>query len=70
MINYDEIFNWCAELLWWLAPIIGLTYKELNVWIFVIIEPIVFFIMLGIIIKLRRDVKQLKLKANGQKIYT
>tara|TARA_R100000458_G_scaffold51172_1_gene51804 strand:- start:341 stop:538 length:198 start_codon:yes stop_codon:yes gene_type:complete len=65
MINYDEIFNWCAELLWWLAPIIGLTYKELNVWIFVIIEPIVFFIMLGIIIKLRRDVKQLKLKANG-----
>ena len=65
MMNYDEIFNWCAELLWWLAPIIGLTYKELNVWIFVIIEPIVFFIMLGIIIKLRRDVKQLKLKANG-----
>ena len=65
MMNYDEIFNWCAELLWWLAPIIGLTYKELNVWIFVIIEPIVFFIMLGIIIKLRREVKQLKLKANG-----
>ena len=65
MMNYDEIFNWCAELLWWLAPIIGLTYKELNVWIFVIIEPIVFFIMLGIIIKLRRDVKRLKLKANG-----
>ena len=64
MMNYDEIFNWCAELLWWLAPIIGLTYKELNVLLFVILEPIIFFIMLAIIIKLMKDIKRLKLKTN------
>ena len=60
MINYNELFTKCAEFLYWLAPLVGMTYKEINIWIFVIIEPIVFLIMLLIIIKLKVDNKRLK----------
>ena len=56
----DEIFNACVELLKWLGQILGLTYNEINVWIFVIIEPIIFIIMLIWIIRLRKKIKLLK----------
>jgi hypothetical protein len=45
------IFNKCVDFLMWLGPLFNLTYKEINVLIFVIIEPIIFLIMLFIIIK-------------------
>ncbi len=56
----DEIFNYCVELLYYLGDIVGLTYKEINVWIFVIIEPIIFIIMLVWIIRLRKKIKLLR----------
>lgn len=37
-------------LLYYLEDIVWLTYKEINVWLFVIIEPIIFISMLGQII--------------------
>ncbi len=37
----DEIFDWCVRLLVFLAPQFGMTYKEINVWIFVIIWPVI-----------------------------
>ncbi len=55
----DEIFNYCVELLYYWGDIVGLTYKEINVWIFVIIEPIIFIIMLVWIIRLRKKIKLL-----------
>ena len=48
-MNY--IFDKCVELLLWLGPVFNLTYKEINVLIFVIIEPTIFMIMLYIILK-------------------
>ena len=45
-MDYNRLFHECAEFLRWLAPIFNMTYKEINIWIFVIIEPIVFFVML------------------------
>jgi hypothetical protein len=36
----DTIFDWCVALLIYLADVFGITYKEINVWIFVIIWPI------------------------------
>jgi len=56
----DEIFNYCVELLYYWGDIVGLSYKEINVWIFVIIEPIIFIIMLVWIIRLRKKIKQKK----------
>ncbi len=36
----NEIFDWCVEFLEFLGPKFGMSYKEINVWIFVIIGPL------------------------------
>jgi hypothetical protein len=36
----DAIFDWCVDILVYFAGGFGITYKEINVWIFVIIWPI------------------------------
>jgi len=56
----NEIFNWCVELLQWGAQKLGTTYVNINVWIFCIIEPIVFLGMLIFIIRQSKIIKQLK----------
>jgi len=45
----DAIFDWCVEVLVYYAGVFGITYKEINVWVFVIIWPI---LTLGLIILL------------------
>jgi len=54
----DEIFNTCVDLLYYWGDIIGLTYKEINVWIFVIIQPLIFIVMSGWIIYLKKKIKK------------
>jgi len=61
-MDYNDLFHQCAEFLRWLAPIFGLTYKELNIWIFVIIEPLIFLIMVFWIIKLKKQINDLQTK--------
>tara|TARA_B100001287_G_scaffold261217_1_gene250053 strand:+ start:4716 stop:4937 length:222 start_codon:yes stop_codon:yes gene_type:complete len=58
--DVNEIFDVCVELLHYWGDIVGLTYKEINVWIFVIIEPVIFIIMLVYIIHLRKKIKILR----------
>ena len=58
----DEIFNTCVDLLYYWGDIIGLTYKEINVWIFVIIQPLIFIVMSSWIIYLRKKIKKGDLK--------
>ena len=36
----DVIFNFCVKLLYDLASIFGITYEEINVWLFCIIWPV------------------------------
>jgi len=59
----DVIFDWCVELLVKLAELLGITYNDINVWIFVIIEPLIFLLMLFIIIKQLIKIKRLKKKS-------
>ncbi len=54
----DTTFNWCVWLLVELAKPLGMTYNEINIWIFVIIEPIVFLMMLFYIIYLKRRISK------------
>ena len=35
----DVTFNYCVKLLYELAHAIGITYEEINVWLFVIALP-------------------------------
>lgn len=37
----NNVFDVCVQIMIWFAPLVGLTYKELNVWLFVIIHPII-----------------------------
>ena len=59
-MNFNQIFKWCVDLLRFYAHKWNMTYEELNVWIFCIIEPIVFLLMLGLIIALYRRIYRLK----------
>jgi len=56
-INMSELFDVCVNILIWISNVFNITYKEANIWIFVIIEPIVFFIMLFYIIYLKSKLK-------------
>ena len=44
----DVTFDWCVRLLHEVAGWIGITYEEINVWLFVIILPI-FLLISGIL---------------------
>ena len=57
-INYT--FDWCVKLLEQTAYILGLTYQEINVWLFCIILPIILLIMMIQIIMLKIKVNSLK----------
>ncbi|MBT5875756.1 MAG: hypothetical protein HOH43_20190 [Candidatus Latescibacteria bacterium] len=36
----DSIFNWCVIALVELAKLLGITYEEINVWLFCVAWPV------------------------------
>ena len=42
----NKVFDQSVRLLQLISELLGMTYQELNVWIFLILEPIVFAILL------------------------
>ena len=55
----NKLFDLCVLALELLASLTGFTYKEINIWIFVIIEPLVFLSMLIYIFRLRKAVRNI-----------
>jgi hypothetical protein len=55
----DQIFDWCVNVLVYWANIFGITYKEINVWVFVIIWPILTIVLVAIIAWQRQRIQQL-----------
>ena len=37
----SELFDLCVAILYGISDLTGLTYKEVNIWIFVIIHPLI-----------------------------
>ncbi len=62
----DQIFDWCVQVLLYWAGVLGITYKEINVWVFVILWPILTIIM-GIIIFWQRQIIRQLSSANDAK---
>jgi len=62
----DKIFDWCVNVLIYWAGIFGITYKEINVWVFVIIWPILTIILVAIIIWQQWKIRQLSQRAFAQ----
>jgi hypothetical protein len=60
----NEIFRYCVLFLIWLADEFGVTYEQINVVIFCLIEPVIFIIMVVIIYKQRKIIKKIN-KANN-----
>lgn len=56
----NDIFYWCVEALEFWAAQIGMTYEEINVWLFVIIMPIIILFQFVVIILLIRKVRKMK----------
>ena len=54
-MTIDEIFQYSVDLLRVWAAAIGMTYEEINFWLFLIIGPILFIIVLGWAIKAQRQ---------------
>ena len=59
----DIVYDWCVLLLINIAKQIGITYEEINVWLFVVLVPISLLIL--VLINLILFLKVLKLKKNN-----
>lgn len=55
----DQVFDWCVNVLVYWANLLGITYKEINVWFFVIFWPIVTMTLVVIILWQQRRIRQL-----------
>ena len=56
----NKVFQWCVDILVYFAAKLHITFEAINIWIFVIIEPIVFFILIWIIYRQHIVIKALK----------
>ena len=52
-------FWWCVELLRDISGWMGITYEELNVWVFVVMHPLVTLFLFVWVVRLRRKVRSL-----------
>ena len=61
----DAVFDGCVLLLLFLADLFGMTYKAINVWIFVVIWPVFTFVLITLVIlqylKIRRLLREKQL---------
>ena len=60
----DITFNFCVRLLYDVGNFLGITYEEINVWVFCVIWPILTLIMFGEILRLR-----LKINSENKRRY-
>jgi hypothetical protein len=44
----NQILDWCVAVLVYWATVLGVTYKEINVWVFIIVWPVVTMALLKI----------------------
>jgi type III secretory pathway component EscT len=60
----DTVFNWCVRLLYDVAAIMGITYEEINVYLFVIIGPLVLLLSILLNIYLLYRIRENSLTKN------
>ena len=58
----DAIFDWCVAVLVYFAGVFGITYKEINVWVFVIIWPILTILLTVLVVYQQIRIRQLQKK--------
>ena len=53
----DAIFRYCVVLLVDLAKVLGISYEALNIWVFIIIQPLMIIFLFVWVLRLRIKVK-------------
>ena len=53
----NAYFSWCVQLLYDMSAWMGISYQELNVWVFVVIHPLSTLLLACWTIRLRRRLK-------------
>ena len=63
-MTYQEIinliFDYCVDLLIVGARAIGMTYEEINVWFFIVFEPIIFALVALYAVHQKKQIKLLR----------
>ena len=49
----DVVFDYCVKLLIDAASFLGITYEEINVWLFVVIWPLLSLVLFAEVIRIR-----------------
>ena len=60
----DTIFNFCVRLLYDMANILGISYEEINVWLFCVIWPFLSLVLFAEVIRLRIKNEQMTKNRN------
>lgn len=55
----DAIFDGCVVLLLFLADLFGMTYKAINVWIFVVTWPVLTLVLIAVVVWQRCKIRRL-----------
>ena len=58
----DVTFNFCVGILYDIGRVLGISYEEINVWLFCVIWPIASLILFAEVVRLR-----LKIDSNIKK---
>ena len=56
----DITFDWCVKFLYIIADLFGITYEEINIWLFVIICPISLLISIFLNYYFYKKIKKVK----------
>ena len=63
----DEIFDWCVRVLVFWAGQLGMTYKAINVWVFVVIWPLTTLALIALVVRQRARIRRLERELEGVK---
>lgn len=45
-MTFERLFDICVDILYFVAEVFNVTYKEANIYIFVIIHPLITIVLL------------------------
>ena len=59
-MTVDAIFDFCVLVLLFLANLFGMTYKAVNVWIFVVVWPVLTLALIAVVVWQRLEIRRLQ----------
>jgi hypothetical protein len=61
----DGLFDLCVDFLMWAADLLGISYNEINIWIFCVLWPLFTVALMVVVVVQWRKIRKLK-RQRGQ----